>query len=63
MQPEDVQNAIREVERLAYLADAGPNSAPSPNVPIAVYAQLAHAWAIVALARAITIHTDRRPPA
>lgn len=61
MDPELVAGAIREVERLTYLADAGPHSNPSLDVPPAVYAQLAHAWALVALARAITIHADRLP--
>lgn len=63
MDDEDVTNAIREVERLAYCADAGPNSSPSPDIPPAVYAQLAHAWALVAVARALTLHADRLPPA
>ena len=63
MDTEDVTNATREVERLAILAGAGPNSDPNPDVPPEVHAQLAHAWALVALARAITLHADRLPPA
>lgn len=63
MDTEDVINAIREVDRLAYLAGAGPGTSPQPGTTAAVHAQLAHAWALVALARAITIHADRLPPA
>ncbi len=62
MDPELVAGAIHEVERLAYLAGAGPHTSPDPNIPPAIYAQLAHTWAIVALARAIVIHADRYPP-
>lgn len=57
-----INGAIQEVERLAYLAGAGPHSSPSPDVPPEVHAQLAQAWAIVALARAIVFHADRPPP-
>lgn len=62
MDDEHVTNAIREVDRLAYCAGAGPLSSPSSDMPPAVYAQLAHAWALVAVARALTLHANRLPP-
>src|SRR5690349_12317762 len=54
---EKVDAAIHEVARLAILA-ASPINPPDDLDP-AVYAQLANAWAIVALAQAITANADR----
>lgn len=62
MREADVNDAIREAERQAHLAGAGPTTDPSPSVPPAVHAQLAHAWALVAVARALTLHANRLPP-
>lgn len=61
MREVDVNDAIREAERQAHLAGAGPTTAPNPSVPPAVHAQLAHAWALVAVARALTLHADHPP--
>ena len=63
MDSEPIIGAIREVERQAFLAGAGPDSDPAPRLPPAVHAQLAQAWALVAVARAITLHADRLPDA
>lgn len=59
---EDVNAAIREVERQAIFAGAGPDDLTRTDLPPEVHAQLAHAWALVAVARALNLHADRLPP-
>lgn len=61
METNDVDAAIYEAGRLASMASSTID--PPPDLDPAIHAQLASAWALIAVARAIAMHAERLPPA